>query len=88
MSEKNKILLVNTLPRLDYWADNNEPRIGIPYGLLCIGTILTENKYDVLIIDPLVDRDYQSIIDKNMSECLFIGISVMTDWRCIGFADC
>lgn len=78
MSEKNKILLVNTLPRLDYWAVNNEPMIGIPYGLLCIGTILNKNKFDVLIIDPLVDRDYLSIIEQNLSECLFVGISVMT----------
>jgi radical SAM superfamily enzyme YgiQ (UPF0313 family) len=78
MSENNKILLVNTLPRLDYWEVNNEPVIGIPYGLLCIGTLLDENKYDVIIIDPMVDQDYQSIIDKNLPDCLFVGISTMT----------
>lgn len=78
MNIKNKILLVNTLSRLDYWAVNKEPGIGIPYGLLCIGTLLKEKKYDVLIIDPMVDPNYQSIIDENLSDCLFIGISVMT----------
>jgi anaerobic magnesium-protoporphyrin IX monomethyl ester cyclase len=78
MHEKNKILLVNTLPRLDYWAVNNQPVIGIPYGLLCIGTILDENKFNVVIIDPLVDPDYQSKIDKNINNCLFVGISAMT----------
>ena len=78
MSEKNKILLVNTLPRLDYWAINNVPGIGIPYGLLCIGTLLKENNYNVVIIDPMVEPNYQSIIDQNLSDCLFVGISAMT----------
>jgi anaerobic magnesium-protoporphyrin IX monomethyl ester cyclase len=78
MKKNNKILLINTLPRIDYWRDNKDAGIGIPYGLLCIGTLLSENKYDVIIVDPLVDPEYQSIIDKNISDCLFIGISAMT----------
>ncbi|MHB8089601.1 MAG: B12-binding domain-containing radical SAM protein [Anaerolineaceae bacterium] len=75
---KNKILLVNTLPRLDYWDINKEPLIGIPYGLLSIGTVLNENGFQVVIVDPQVDRNYLESVEENLEDCLFVGISSMT----------
>ena len=75
---RNKIILVNTLPRLDYWAYVKEPQLGVPMGLLSIGTVLKANGYDVKIVDPVVSMNYKDIIEQNIDGCLFSGISVMT----------
>jgi radical SAM superfamily enzyme YgiQ (UPF0313 family) len=75
---KKKVMLINTLPRLDYWEIIKEPIIGLPYGLLCVGTSLWENGFEVVIIDPQVERDFLNRIEKNLDGCLFVGLSVMT----------
>lgn len=73
-----KILLINTLQRLDYWEIINEPIIGVPYGLLCIGTLLAEKGFEVAIIDPQVEKDFLQRIKENLDSCLFAGLSIMT----------
>lgn len=73
-----KIILINTLPRLDYWKVTIEPSIGMPSGILSIGTLLKINGYDVILIDPMVDRNYFIHIKDNLDDCLFVGISAMT----------
>lgn len=73
-----KIVLINTLQRLDYWEITNEPIIGVPYGLLCIGTLLAEKGFEVTIIDPQVEKDFLQRIKENLDGCLFAGLSVMT----------
>ena len=75
---KNAVMLVNTLPRLDYWNVTKEPVLGIPMGLLSIGSVLHENGYPVKIVDPVVDKDYLDIIGANLNDCLYVGISAMT----------
>lgn len=76
--QRNKILLVNTLPRVDYWNVRKEPQLGMPLGLLSIGTVLKESGYEVKIVDPLVDRGYMQTIRDNSEGCLLVGVSVMT----------
>lgn len=76
--QSNKILLINTLPRLDYWKVQTEPQLGMPLGLLSIGTLLKQAYYDVKIIDPLVNKDYIKAIADNLDGCIFVGLSVMT----------
>ena len=73
-----KIMLINTLPRLDYWKVTDAPLIGVPYGLLSIGTLLSKNGFEVVIIDPQVERDFLGRIEENLDACLFAGLSVMT----------
>ena len=75
---KNTITLVNTLPRLDYWNVTKQPTLGIPMGLLSIGTVLLENGYRVKIVDPVIDRNYLDIIEASLGDCLYVGISAMT----------
>lgn len=71
-------MLINTLPRIDYWKITNEPIIGLPYGLLSIGTLLSKNGFEVVIIDPQVEKDFLCRIKENLDGCLFAGLSVMT----------
>lgn len=75
---QNKIMLINTLPHLDYWKRTKEPQLGMPLGLLSIGTFLKSNGYAVTIIDPVVSKDYLDIIKDSIQGCLFVGLSVMT----------
>jgi len=75
---KDKVILINTLPRLDFWDNNDEPIIGIPYGLLSIGTLLSIKGFEVVIIDAQVERDFFQRVEKNLGGCLFAGISTMT----------
>lgn len=75
---KNTIMLVNTLPRLDYWNVTKEPSLGIPIGLLSIGSVLRENGYGVRIVDAVVDRNYLDIIRASLDDCLYVGVSAMT----------
>ncbi|MDD5343454.1 MAG: radical SAM protein [Smithella sp.] len=75
---KNKIILVNTLPSIDYWEVNKEPIIGVPHGLLCIGTFLAKSEFEVVIIDSQVEKEFLQKIKENLSGSLFIGLSVMT----------
>ena len=74
-----KILLVNTLPYPDYWQYREEPDIGLPLGLLNIGTALSQDGYSVCIIDPVVERNYLELIKGNLNECLWVGLSTMTN---------
>ena len=81
---REKVVLVN-IPPADYWLHRSEPMIGMPLGLLSIGVYLKANGIDVSIIDGVVDRDYKSIIEREI-ECsspIWIGISTMTS----GLAD-
>jgi radical SAM superfamily enzyme YgiQ (UPF0313 family) len=73
-----KIMLINTLPKLDYWEVIKEPLLGLPMGLLSIGTVLEKQGVEVVIVDPVVDRNYLEIIEQNLEGCLFVGVSAMT----------
>ncbi len=76
--QRNRVLLINTLPRADYWSVQKEPQLGMPLGLLSIGTVLKQSGYDARIIDPLVDKGYMQTIGDNLQDCLLVGVSVMT----------
>jgi anaerobic magnesium-protoporphyrin IX monomethyl ester cyclase len=71
-------MLINTLPRMDYWNVIKEPSLGIPMGLLSIASVLHENGYQIKIVDPVVDRNYLDIIGSNLDDCLYVGVSAMT----------
>jgi len=75
---KNTIMLINTLSSLDYWSKTKEPVLGIPLGLLSIGSVLLKSGYTVKIVDPVVDNNYLDTIKTNLDDCLYVGVSVMT----------
>jgi radical SAM superfamily enzyme YgiQ (UPF0313 family) len=74
----NKILLINTIPSA---LEGEKRESNIPPGLLAIGTWLTKNsKFEVRIIDPLIEENYTELIKKEIEkeDVFLVGISVMS----------
>lgn len=74
-----KVMLINTLPFPDYWEVQEKPGLGLPLALLALGTVLDQSGFEVIIIDPTVDRDYFFQIKSQLPGCLWTGLSVMTN---------
>ena len=76
-----KILLLNTLPEINYWKNNNNQRfVGMPLGLLSLGTALEKAGYSVKVIDPVARQNYLEEIEKAVCDgILWVGITTMTN---------
>lgn len=68
---KNKILLIRPQNVYNY---NNYP----PLNLICLGSKLEASGYDVRIINCAFEKDPLSVIDKEVRDALFVGISLLT----------
>lgn len=76
---KNKIILLNFPPALDY-SYENKGGIYPSAATLLIGTLLKNKGYDVVLIDCAYEENYNQIILNhiNDSKLLYVGMSVMT----------
>lgn len=75
-----KIVLINPNFESPFIYKNNDIRDspGIPRGILCIGTYLKQNGYDIKIIDRRLSENTLEYIKQEAKDALWIGISVMT----------
>lgn len=76
----NQIILINPLYRKNWEYVEDNPAAVIPLGILSIGTFLSNNGYDVVLIDACTDPDYEKKIKNILTDStpLFVGISAMT----------
>jgi len=74
MSEKKKIVLFRpkSSPDKDY--------LGAPLGLLAIAAPL-EKKYDIVIVDALIDDDYLESVLNHVDGAICLGITSMTGYQ-------
>lgn len=70
----SKVLLIN--PPFNIAKENYDSSISV--GLLSIATYLASNRISVKIIDGARQKDYLELIKKNIGDCEFAGLSVMT----------
>jgi len=75
-----KIILINPNFESPFIYKKNDIRDspGIPRGILCIGTYLKKNGFDVKIIDRRLSESTLDYIQQEAKNALFVGISVMT----------
>ncbi len=74
-----QIVLINPLYREIWEYAEDNPTAIFPLGILSIGTVLSENKYNVKIIDACTNPNYLREIEDIIEERpLFVGISAMT----------
>jgi len=73
---RNKVLLINPQHHKNW--KYGESIFSFPIGILFIGTLLKRSGFEPVIIDSCVDSDYWSILERHISDALFVGISAMT----------
>ena len=68
---KNKIILIRPENVYRY---NNYP----PLNLICLGSILRKNGFDVTIINSILEKDAFKTIQAELNDALVVGITMLT----------
>ena len=68
MSSRKKILLYN--PKTVFFD--------MPLALLAIGSVMDENKYEVIIIDARIEEDVLGLIKQHIQDAICFGVTVIT----------